>query len=334
MYPSLQKPYAGIFVKNQYQYLKHHLNLSVDIFTMKRTFTNRLGSFCKYFAFFIRFIPYLFRRYDIIHVHFFGYHLYLAKIYKKIYRNVKIVTTLHGSDIYSFKDNFLKNLSKEIDYLIAVSNFQNNLLEKLVGLSADTILCAGIRKDIFNRHEQATKIYDFVFVGSFYAAKGIDIFINALKRITFRLNICFVGSGEFYGEINALSSYTNHNVDILANLAQYRLVEIYNKSRFLVLPSRDDSFGLVVTEALYCGVPAIVSNVSGPKEQIINHFNGFIINNSVEDLKQMLITTSKLPVRLYCQLANNALRSNKQYSLEHVCTRLNDIYADLYSKSF
>ena len=63
MYPSEQKPYAGVFVKNQYESLLQNIekNDSVHIFAMQRIFTSSIGSILKYFKAFLDFTPHYFK---------------------------------------------------------------------------------------------------------------------------------------------------------------------------------------------------------------------------------------------------------------------------------
>src|SRR5262249_28387622 len=51
----------------------------------------------------------------------------------------------------------------------------------------------------------------------------------------------------------------------------------------LLLPSRVDAFGLVVLEAMACGVPAIVSDTVGAKELIEEGHNGFVVPSGNSD---------------------------------------------------
>jgi len=45
----------------------------------------------------------------------------------------------------------------------------------------------------------------------------------------------------------------------------------------LVLPSRNDSFGMVVAEALACGTPVIVSEMVGAKDLVEERVSGWIV---------------------------------------------------------
>jgi glycosyltransferase involved in cell wall biosynthesis len=63
----------------------------------------------------------------------------------------------------------------------------------------------------------------------------------------------------------------------LGSLTQEALVDEYRAADCLVLPSRHDSFGMVVAEALACGVPAVVSSGVGAKSLIEEGVSGWIV---------------------------------------------------------
>lgn len=54
------------------------------------------------------------------------------------------------------------------------------------------------------------------------------------------------------------------------------LAEYYRNSDVLVFPSKVDTYGIVILEAMACGTPCAGYNVTGPKDQIKNGINGFV----------------------------------------------------------
>ena len=78
MYPSREKSFAGIFVKNQYEAIRDIMvNDEIDIFYMRRRFTSKLGSALKYISAVFGFVKFLFKRYDIIHLHYLYLNLFM-----------------------------------------------------------------------------------------------------------------------------------------------------------------------------------------------------------------------------------------------------------------
>ena len=54
------------------------------------------------------------------------------------------------------------------------------------------------------------------------------------------------------------------------------LAKAYASSDLFVFPSTTDTFGNVIIEAQAAGLPAIVSDVGGPRELVIDGVNGFV----------------------------------------------------------
>lgn len=337
MYPSEEKPYAGIFIKNQYDRLKTiMLNDEIHLFYMKRKFTNTLSSILKYVSTFIKFIPNLFKKYDILHLHFFYPLIILAILYKRIHKKAKIVVTFHGTDITKHVQSRINKkiyslLATQIDINIAVGKELAKEIEDKLKVRIDVILSAGIDENIFYKEELTSKEFDYLFVGSFISRKGTDIFIESIKQIQNKnIKYCFVGSGEL---INELQKLNTDQVKIYQNLNQEQLRSIYNKSRFFVLPSRNEPFGLVVSESMFCGTPVIVAPNGGLKEQVIDNKNGYIMTeNTPEVLSEIINKTISLNEEEYRNISDNAHRSNKTHSLNNICLELKEIYHNIYVK--
>ena len=327
MYPSKQKPYSGIFVKNQFEYIKENFNNQIDKYVMERTFTSFIGSIIKYLKFNLGFIPLLFIRFKVIHVHFFGYHSFLGLLYKYIYPSTKLIITFHGSDTSNIKKRLFRLVAKKTYTAIAVGKEQSEFIKLHAPTLKVEIISAGIDKRVFYP-ENLEKEYDFIFIGSFYKIKGVDIVINAIKEINQRdLRFCFVGSGPYEKEIEALKKIAT--IDLFKNQKQNQIQQLISKSKFLVIPSRGDSFGLVVTEAMYCGTPAIVSNIGGVKDQVVDGVNGFVMQeNNSKELINIMTKLNNISKSSYADISKAATTSNKQHSLHNSCLELIRIYSN------
>lgn len=66
------------------------------------------------------------------------------------------------------------------------------------------------------------------------------------------------------------------------------LIDLLSISDVFVFPSKTDTFGLVLVEALACGLPIAAYNVQGPKNIITNGFDGFLGANLAENAKKCL----------------------------------------------
>lgn len=335
MYPSIEKPYAGIFIKNQYEELQTllHTDEEIEIFYMKRRFTSAWGSLLKYFFAFIRFIPYLFRKYEVVHLHFFYPLIYLVWCYKLIHPRAKVVVTFHGKDITKLvtKSNQtrLRNIAKIVDFTIPVGRTIAEMVHDKLKLDIGMIQPVGVNNNVFYREEGSTKEFDFIWIGSFIHRKGIDLVIEAIRTIPNpEISYCFCGSGEYLTEIEKLKK--THRVSIRQNQTQDQLRKLLNASRFFLLMSRNEGFPTATIEAMYCGLPVLTSDIPQFREQVEEGINGFTTpGEDVAALQRKMLELYNIKQTEYHQLSRGALKSFKELSLRQVCQELMETYRKL-----
>src|SRR5262249_13534842 len=83
-----------------------------------------------------------------------------------------------------------------------------------------------------------------------------------------------VGPG---GDAEHLLAGASSRVSAAGPLDQQGLADELRRGDCLVLPSRNDSYGMVVTEALACGVPALVSEMAGGQDLVRDGATGWVI---------------------------------------------------------
>jgi len=331
-YPSKQKSYAGIFVVNQYNELKKHI--SVDFFYQKRTFTNPLGSVIKYLLSYVRFFPYLFKKYKVIHVHFVSPLYLLAWVYKLFRPKTKIVLTMHGLDVNDLgAKNTLGGIYRKVmaknHSLIVVGKAMAEKVHEIMGYPPNAVMPAGIdQKTFYNSNpDLASRDIDFLFAGSFYEVKGIDILIEVIKRIPASegVKFGFIGSGDYEPQIKELMQ--THHVELYKNLKQDEMREVYSRSKFMILPSRYEGFGLVLVEAMYCGTPVLVSNIEQFGEQVTDGHNGYRMQvYTADELERLVRKAAAMTDKEWLQLSQQAENSNQDKALVHVCQEQIKIY--------
>ncbi|HXO22257.1 MAG TPA: glycosyltransferase family 4 protein [Thermoanaerobaculia bacterium] len=142
-----------------------------------------------------------------------------------------------------------------------------------VALGADTELFAPAGEP-----QPAEEGFVFLFSGATIRRKGFDILLDAFARVqtaepSARLRI--VGPrGDFAGLLAGRSSAA---ISVSGPVGQTELAAELRRADCLVLPSRNDSYGMVVPEALASGLPVLVSEMVGAKELVLPGRNGWIV---------------------------------------------------------
>ncbi|MBB4062404.1 glycosyltransferase family 4 protein [Salinibacter ruber] len=115
----------------------------------------------------------------------------------------------------------------------------------------------------------------FLFVGHAGRRKGTDTLLAAAKTLVnddAPHRVCFAGDVDA-----SLFADAPPTVERLGYLGRDALIQAMQRADVLVLPSRHDSFGRVVVEAMATGLPALVSAHVGAKEVLTDGENGWVV---------------------------------------------------------
>lgn len=154
----------------------------------------------------------------------------------------------------------------------------NNINLKVVPNVVDTQLFS------FSNNKKYNK-FTFISVGHLYKNKGHVFLIYEFRNFNIvipesQLYIYGVGPEKSFLEnlINSLN--LNNSVFLLGNVSPFDLSLSFNKSHCLISSSKLETFGVVLIEAMACGLP-VISTKSGGPEEIIKNFNGILIDYGV-----------------------------------------------------
>lgn len=148
------------------------------------------------------------------------------------------------------------------DFISIPSIFaKNSFLDEGINLNKLFINNYGVNLERFKiKDNTLTKIKKetttLLFVGGWSYQKGVDVLSDVLK-LKKNLQIIHIGNngGYKFPESNRFKT--------LGHIDNRKLIEYYNMYDFLILPSRQDGFGMVLLEALSSGMPVIASKNTG-----------------------------------------------------------------------
>jgi len=126
-------------------------------------------------------------------------------------------------------------------------------------------------------------------LGIFSKIKRFDWIFKSLKNYSGKLKIkvILVGTGpeeEYLKYLAANIKSQNISIDFHGYLTQ--VDDFYDNIDILVFPSHNESFGLVVPEAISRGVPVVVfSDLGGALSLVQNNKNGFVLHDGISGLE-------------------------------------------------
>lgn len=111
------------------------------------------------------------------------------------------------------------------------------------------------------------------------------------------------------------------------------VIDFFAAADIYVSPSREDSFGLPVAEAMACGLPAITSSAAGVAELIRNKADGFVLANPADvdglaEILRQLNTDAELRVRI----GEAAAAAAQQWTWERNAVQTWELLRDVVSK--
>ncbi|WP_418992003.1 glycosyltransferase [Alistipes sp.] len=106
----------------------------------------------------------------------------------------------------------------------------------------------------------------YLYVGRLIACKNLEFLIDVFNKNGKFLTI--VGKGELE---NALKRRAKDNIHFIGFIENDALGEIYRSHDIFILPSRTEPWGLVVEEAIYWGLPVIVSDRVGSYKDMVEY---------------------------------------------------------------
>jgi len=242
----------------------------------------------------------------------------------------------------SINSYLLRESILEGDLVVAYSQFSRNLI--LQGLSDPSfnrlkIIPPGVENSWFDVERKLSIDPSLLFWGRLEEEKGLPELFLALKKVSKKfksIRLILVGEG------NRLKEYKNL-VDILGLIEQVEFKgwldaqEIQNltkKSHLGLFPSRIESFGLSVIEAMSAGLPVIAARGGAVPENIEDGVTGtrVPVNNS-DALAEAIIFALENP-RHTNTLAKNAKRvTQEKFSWDKSAESTVDLYTSILQKS-
>jgi glycosyltransferase involved in cell wall biosynthesis len=158
-------------------------------------------------------------------------------------------------------------------------------------------------KQVFESNNEIKKdsTIKYLYVGRLIPVKNLELLIKVFNVINKPLTIV----GEGYLEL-ALKAKAKSNITFTGFIDNIDLKNIYKNNDIFILPSISEPWGLVVEEAVYFGLPVIVSDAVGCQfEMVLEPRTGVVFSTHDEKSLISAINRIEIDLSLYkdnCQL--------------------------------
>jgi len=264
---------------------------------------------------------------DVLHMHYAIPHAVCAILARDMAkRDVGIVTTLHGTDITVLGvDSSLKGAIRygieKSDVVTAVSNSLANQTNDLLAPDREiqTVYNFIDTTDYFPQDvSHLRKILGIgpdekvlLHVSNFRKVKRVQDIVKTFSYVRKQMpcKLVLVGDGPERHPILEQAKGTDYEQDILFLGKQENVAELYALADLFLLMSEKESFGLVLLEAMACGVPCIGTDIGGIPEVISHGSNGYVVPKGAVERAALLIVELLTNEKKYKEFQQNALKT-------------------------
>lgn len=225
----------------------------------------------------------------------------------------------------------------ESAFQIAVSNYARDTIAQFTGLSERlVVLPNGVDTEVFSRDDGTTRKADqILFVGFLRRVKGVDLLLKAMRTAIDRkpsLRLVIVGGGFYESyrrqeeELRGLASELglDANVEFVGMKPPSEVASFMRESSLLVLPSRSETFGAVLIEAMACGTPVLATRCGGPEEIVNDEVGRLVPKEDVAALAKAILEMTSERNRYDSGLLRRYAVEN--FSWEKIADRTVDLY--------
>ena len=135
------------------------------------------------------------------------------------------------------------------------------------------------RNGYFKKYKMNNNAFKLIYVGRVSKEKNLDILMSIFKDLIKKggnYHLVIVGEGPYLKEMkNTLLGYP---VTFTGYLKGEDIAQAYASSDLFIFPSETDTFGNAVLEAQASGLPVFVTDIGGPKENMLPGETGRVFN--------------------------------------------------------
>lgn len=286
---------------------------------------------------------------DILHVHYAVPHAtaaFVAREMAKPNKDLKLVTTLHGTDItlVGQEQSFFSVTKFSIEQSDAVTAVSQYLKDK----TYEAFGCVGCDIRVIPNFINLEEYYPLpegeprhhlvpddrkvvIHISNFRELKRVPTVVQAFAKIREKIEavLVLVGDGPSRQETEAEVAKHGLEKDVLFLGKMDVVAELLRSSDVCMMPSSSESFGLVALEAMACGVPVVASGIGGLPDLIGDGEAGTLVElDDLDGFANAALALLTDEERLK-RASKAAVRRAAVYSSDDVVTMYENLYQEV-----
>jgi glycosyltransferase involved in cell wall biosynthesis len=300
----------------------------------------------------VRLAPQLARRsqgneYEIVHVHLanetVGYCLAYA-LARRMGLKPRLVLSIYSPRAYALPRSLGEVITtfscRSADLLFCLSEFSQRDISRAyhVPTSKLAVTYAGVDSPFSanspRRDRKENDPYTLLFSGRLdgpHEQKGMDVLLKSLPLILrhHKVVLSIIGTGPRLPQYQALAGALGvaEQVRFLGFVEHDDMASHYQQADLFVLPSRRESFGLVLAEAMACGLPVVATTAGAIPEVVEDGVTGVLVPpNAADALANAVVSLLSDRPRSNAMGAAGAQRARERFTWNKVAQRVTDGY--------
>ena len=271
-------------------------------------------------------------------------------------REIDFITKIHDGSVKIGESHIAKNYVRNLHLMeqngIAqrmIARLWRRKMDKLVGqLDALVLLTqhdadswSGLTKTVvipnslpfFPEKPSTCNQKQVIFVGRLNEQKGLEYLVETWERVHQKhkdWTLQIYGDGDQRDLLHHLIREAKMEDTVIVNQPTRQIMDRYLESSIFLLTSRFEGFGMVLIEAMACGVPVVSFDCPwGPADIIKNGEDGFLVGylNTIEAAEKVVQLIESLELRK--EMGIRARENVQRYSRNTVMKQWIDLFYSL-----
>jgi len=278
--------------------------------------------------------------YDLIHAHWW-FPNGVAAAAAAQWRDVPLVTTLHGSDVrlgrtIKMARTAMRQVLRRSTRVTAVSRWLAEEAQRVVGGEMPIVAPMPVATELFSPDRSVARGDALLFVGRLTKQKGVDSLLRALVSVPSEVALDVVGDGEERTSLETLASSLGVETRVRwhGSKPASELAAFYHRALALIVPSTEEGLGLVAVEAQLCETPVIAFASGGVVDVIRDDESGILVTEQTpEALARAISGLIARPDRGAALGRIGAADARRRFSPEQAARRFVGIYHEAVARA-